>query len=137
MAEALILEVITPERRVIEVTTPWVTLPGIAGEMGILPQHVPLVTVIQSGVLRWTDAGQEHRAAVHHGYAQVSNDRVTILTELAESSEEIDQDRAAEAERRARDELRKLIDDGKDSAQRNDKYEAKLSRAITRQTIAK
>ncbi len=137
MAEALKLEVITPERRVIEVTTPWVTLPGMAGELGILPQHVPLVTTIDSGVLRWSDAGREQRAAVHHGYAQVSNDRVTVLTELAESSEDIDPDRAAEAERRARTELRKLIDDAEESERRIDKYEAKLRRAVTRQIIVR
>ena len=133
MAEALILEVITPERWVIEVTTPWVTLPGMEGELGILPQHVPLVTAIQSGVLRWSDKGREQRAAVHHGYAQVSNDRVTVLVDMAERREDIERERAVEAGNRARQMLRELIDDAEDAEPRARQYGAELQRAITRQ----
>lgn len=133
MAEALILEVITPERWVIEVTTPWVTLPGVAGELGILPQHVPLVTAIISGVLCWSDAGREQRAAVHHGYAQVSNDRVTVLVDLAERREDINRERAVEAGHRARQMLRDLIDDAEDAEPRARQYGAELQRAVTRQ----
>ncbi len=79
MADTLKLELVTPQRRILEVETPWVTLPGASGELGILPDHVPLLTTIGTGILRWSQGGEERRAAVHYGYAQVVGNRVTVL----------------------------------------------------------
>lgn len=134
MADQLTLELVTPQRRLFEIETPWVTLPGAAGELGILPDHVPLLTTIGTGVLRWHDGEQECRAAVHYGYAQVAGNRVTVLTEMAERREEIDSGRARSAEERARKELRELADDKAEEG-RIDKYEAKLNRAVVRLSL--
>lgn len=134
MADQLTLELVTPQRRLFEIETPWVTLPGAAGELGILPDHVPLLTTIGTGVLRWHDGEQECRAAVHYGYAQVAGNRVTVLTEMAERREEIDAGRARSAEERARKELRELADDKAEEG-RIDKYEAKLNRAVVRLSL--
>jgi F-type H+-transporting ATPase subunit epsilon len=134
MADTLQLELVTPQRRLFTVETPWVTLPGAEGELGILPQHVPLLTTIGSGVLRWSQGGKEQRVAVHYGYAQVANDRVTVLVEMAERREDLDATRVAAAAERAKKELRGRPDE-KGEESRNKKYEAKLSRAMVRQSL--
>ena len=131
MADTLRLELVTPQRRLMEVETPWVTLPGTAGELGILPGHVPLLTTISTGILRWSQKGEEYRAAVHYGYAQVAGNRVSVLVEMAERRGDIDLARAQMAEERARKELRELHDEAAEES-RVKKYEAKLVRAMTR-----
>ena len=131
MADTLRLELVTPQRRLIEVETPWVTLPGTAGELGILPDHVPLLTTISTGIMRWSQKGEEYRAAVHYGYAQVAGNRVSVLVEMAERRGDIDLARAQMAEERARKELRELRDEAAEES-RVKKYEAKLGRAMTR-----
>jgi F-type H+-transporting ATPase subunit epsilon len=136
MAAQLTLEVLTPQRRVLTVETPWVTVPGTLGELGILPEHIPLVTTVDSGVLQYEQDGQRRRAAVHYGYAQVQGDRVTVLSEMVELSDQIDLGRARDAEQRARDKLRELIADQQAERDRLDKYEAKLKRAMARQRAA-
>lgn len=131
MADTLRLELVTPQRRLLEVDTPWVALPGTAGELGILPEHVPLLTTIGTGILRWQEEGEERRAAVHYGYAQVAANRVTVLVEMAERRGDIDKARAKMAEEKARKELRELIDEHAEVT-RIKKYEAKLNRAVIR-----
>ena len=134
MAGTLQLELVTPFRKLFTVETPWVTIPGAEGELGILPQHVPLLTTIESGVLRWSAEGKEQRAAIHYGYAQVANDRVTVLVEMAERREDLDAARLAAAAERAKKELRGPRDE-KGEASRTKKYETKLTRAMVRQSI--
>jgi len=134
MADQLRLELVTPQRRLMEVDTPWVTVPGADGELGILPDHVPLLTTINSGILRWHEGGEEKRAAVHYGYAQVSANRVTVLVEMAERRGDLDLARAKAAEERARKELREMLDENAEES-RIKKYEAKLSRAFVRQNL--
>jgi F-type H+-transporting ATPase subunit epsilon len=134
MADMLHLELVTPQRKLFDIETPWVIIPGSSGELGILPQHVPLLTTIDSGVLRWSRDGKEQRVAVHYGYAQVSGDRVTVLVEMAERREDIDKARLAAAAERARKELRARPDE-KGEETRQKKYEAKLARAMVRESI--
>ncbi|HKI98643.1 MAG TPA: F0F1 ATP synthase subunit epsilon [bacterium] len=136
MADLLTLEVLTPQKRVLSLETPWVTLPGTMGEMGVLPEHIPLVTTVDTGILQYEQDGQRKRAAVHYGYAQVQGDRVTVLSEMVELAEQIDRDRAQTAEQRAREKLRELIAQQEDERARLDKYEAKLKRAMVRQRAA-
>lgn len=135
MAEQLTLEVITPNQTLLHTTVDWVTLPGSEGELGILPQHVPLVTNLDSGILRFEAEGRTSLLAVHYGYAQVQGSTVTVLSEMAERAEEIDLSRAKEAEQRARQTLQELIGKQNDEEQRVQKFEAKLKRAIVRQTL--
>jgi F-type H+-transporting ATPase subunit epsilon len=136
MAGLLTLEVLTPRKRVLSVETPWVTIPGSQGELGVLPEHIPLVTTVDTGILQFEQDGNRRRAAVHYGYAQVQGDRVTLLSEMVELSDEIDLERAREAEQRARTMLRDLIAQQNEERDRLDKYEAKLKRAMVRQQAA-
>jgi len=135
MADQLKLEILTPRERVIAAETPWVTLPGTMGEMGVLPEHIPLVTTLNSGILAYEENGQRKRAAIHYGYAQVQGDQVTVLTEMVELDEMIDLDRARDAERRAREALQNLIGKQEESETRAVKHEAKLTRSLVRQML--
>ena len=131
------LRIITPQREVLATDTPYVVLPGSEGELGILPQHVPVVTTLDSGILRLARDGKEIGVAVHYGYAQVRDDTVTVLAEMAELAEDIDVARAANAEQRAREQLQKLIAEQQLEEYRMKKYESKLKRAVVRQTLRK
>ena len=136
MAERLTLDILTPHRRVLSAETPWVTVPGSEGELGILPEHIPLVTTVDSGILAYEREGQRRRAAVHYGYAQVQGDTVTVLAEMVELAEEVDLERARNAAQRAREMLRQLSAEKEAESQRMDVYEAKLKRALVRQQLA-
>ncbi len=137
MADLLTLEILTPQKRVLSTETPWVTLPGSEGELGILPQHVPLVTAMGSGVLAYEEDGQRKQAAVHYGYVQVAADRVTLLSQMLEPAEEIDLERARQAEQKAREQLRSAAAGGKDeNGIPFEKIESKLKRALVRQKAA-
>lgn len=102
MAEKLQrVEIITPERRVYSADVRFVVLPGTEGELGILPDHAPLVTALKIDVVRITHEGKVQKIAVHGGFAEVRNNRVIILANAAERAEEIDRARAEAAKQRA------------------------------------
>ena len=86
------LEVVTPQKKALETEVDSVTLPGSEGELGILPDHIPLLTTLDTGIVSYTNGSQKQILVVHWGYAQVEGERVTILAELAESVSEIDGD---------------------------------------------
>ena len=104
MADRLLLELVTPERRVLSEEVVEVRIPGVVGELGVLPGHAPLLTALGTGPLAYTQAGVEHRLAVQGGFAEVLPDRVTVLARVAELPGEIDLEAArrqlAEAEAR-------------------------------------
>jgi F-type H+-transporting ATPase subunit epsilon len=97
---ALKLQVVTPERRIVETDAEEVQLPGSEGYLGILPGHAPLITLLKTGVLSYRQAGAERAMAVSAGFAEISNDRVSVLADTAESAAQIDAP-AAERERAA------------------------------------
>lgn len=80
-------------------------VPGIEGELGVLPLHAPLLTMIQPGVLRIVKGGEEVQMAITGGFIEVRQNRITILADAAERGEEIDVTRAEEARRRAQERL--------------------------------
>lgn len=84
------LEIVTPERKVVETEAEAVTLPTASGEAGILPNHAPLVSALKPGVLAYTNRGTTERIAVAGGFVEVSGDRVSVLTDAAETAGEID-----------------------------------------------
>ncbi len=90
MADRLELELVTPQRRVLSESVDEVRLPGVLGEMGVLPGHTPLLTELGTGPLAFTVAGQERRLAIQGGFAEVLPDRVTVMATVAEAPEEID-----------------------------------------------
>jgi F-type H+-transporting ATPase subunit epsilon len=99
----LTLQIITPERVVFsEEGVESVTLPGSEGELTVLPSHSPLMTELSPGPLVFRKGGQETDVAVAGGFLEVRDDKVTILADTAERSEEIDAARAEEARQRAR-----------------------------------
>jgi len=135
------LAIVTPNKMVLETSAASVTIPGSEGEMGILPGHVPLITTLDSGVLLFQNEGKSkpRAIAIHWGYAQVDNDNVTVLAELAETAEEIDVLRAEVAKKKATEALNQThppADDWDDEQHRINQYEADLSRAVSRQHAA-
>jgi len=107
LPETLELEVVTPERHVLRETTNWIELPGLDGCLGILPGHAPLITELGIGALSYRGRDGMQFLAVIRGYAEVLPDRVIVLAEIAERSEEIDVERARQALERAQERIAK------------------------------
>ncbi len=99
------LEIITAERVVYSDEVDVVVAPGIEGELGILPHHAPLMTSLQPGEIRVRKDGEEVFMAVSGGFLEVMANKVTILADAAERSEEIDEARVQEAMKRAQEQL--------------------------------
>jgi len=95
------LEIVTPEAKVFSDDVDMVTLTGLEGEMGILPQHMPLMTQLVAGEIVVNKGGETFFLAVGDGFVQVTGDRVSILTDMAIRAENIDEAKAEEARRRA------------------------------------
>src|ERR1043166_8126495 len=101
MAATLKLEIVTPDAKIFSEDVEMVTLPGVEGEMGIFPQHVPLMTQIVSGEIVARKNGQDFFLAVGEGFVEITGDRVAILADMAIRAENIDEAKAEEARRRA------------------------------------
>ena len=101
MAKTLKLEIVTPEARVYSDNVDMVTLPGIEGEMGILPEHMPLVTQLVAGEIVVQKDGAMSYLAVGDGFVEVTGERVSILTDMAIEADKIDEAKAEEALRAA------------------------------------
>jgi F-type H+-transporting ATPase subunit epsilon len=95
------LDIVTAEKLVYSEEVDEVVAPGIEGQLGILPQHSPLMTMLSPGELLVKQDGNEINLAVSGGFMEVRPDRVTILADTAERAEEIDLARAEEARKRA------------------------------------
>ena len=93
---ALQLVVVTPERKVVETQADEVQLPGAEGYLGILPGHTPLITLLKTGVLSYKGGGRSGAFAISSGFAEIAEDRVSVLADSAQAAGEID---AAAAER--------------------------------------
>jgi F-type H+-transporting ATPase subunit epsilon len=111
MAATLKLEIVTPEAKTYSEDVEMVTLPAAEGEMGVYPQHVPLMTQIIPGEIVVRKDGQDYFLAVGEGFAEITGDRVAILTDMAIRAEQIDEPKAEEARRRAEARLAEKIDD--------------------------
>jgi F-type H+-transporting ATPase subunit epsilon len=98
-------EIVTGERVVYSDEVDSLVAPGVAGELGILPHHAPLLTTLGPGELRVTKDGQEQAMAVTGGFLEVLANTVTVLADAAERVEEIDEERAREAIRRAEERI--------------------------------
>ena len=89
------LEIVTPETKVYSEDVDMVTLPGAEGELGVYPKHVPVLTTLKPGELRVIKDGRETAMAVGEGFVEIKTDGVSVLTDMALGSEQIDE-RAAE-----------------------------------------
>ena len=99
------LEIVTAESIVYEDDVEIVVIPGVEGQLGILPHHAPLLTALQPGELVVRKEGEETAIAVSGGFVQVLDDKVIVLADSAERAEEINEERAQEAMRRAQERL--------------------------------
>src|SRR5438034_6891027 len=111
MAATLKLEIVTPDAKVFSDDVEMVTLPGVEGEMGIYPNHVPLMTQIVSGEVIARKGGQDYFLAVGEGFVEITGDHVAILADMAIRAENIDEVKAEEARRRAEARLAEQLDD--------------------------
>jgi F-type H+-transporting ATPase subunit epsilon len=105
MADTFKLEIVTPEKKVVETTAEEVQIPGKSGYLGILPGHAPLITELAVGEITYRENSSEQRLAVAWGFAEVLPDKVTILAETAERPSEIDAERARKSKERAEQRL--------------------------------
>jgi F-type H+-transporting ATPase subunit epsilon len=106
MADTLQLEIVTPEAVIYSEAVDMVTLPGSEGETGIYPNHVPLMTKVQAGELIAKKAGAEEILAVSEGFAEITGDHVSILTDNAANSTDIDEATAEDARSKAEKRLK-------------------------------
>jgi F-type H+-transporting ATPase subunit epsilon len=132
MAQQLQLDVITPERRVLSEQVDMVTVPGLGGELGILPGHTALISQLKTGVLSYVKAGATSQLHVSGGFVEISDDRVTVLAEVAERPEEIDAARA----RLARDHVEKQLSAWSGTEEDFEVARAKLERSMIRLHLA-
>jgi F-type H+-transporting ATPase subunit epsilon len=109
MTDTLQLEIVTPEATVYSETVEMVTLPAVEGQMGVLPLHVRLVTQLVPGELIVRKDGRDNYLAVGEGLVDVSNDRVSIVTNMAVAIDNIDEAAAEEARERAATRLREKL----------------------------
>ena len=109
MANTLQLEIVTPEATVYSEAVEMVTLPAVEGQMGVLPLHVRLVTQLVPGELIVRKGGHEDFLAVGEGLVEVTNDRVSIVTNMAVAIENIDEAAAEEARERAAARLKEKL----------------------------
>jgi F-type H+-transporting ATPase subunit epsilon len=97
----LLLEIVTPERLAFSAEVDSVQVPGIEGELGILPHHAPLLSALGVGELRIRRGALEESFAIFGGFVQVRPDKVVVMAETADIASEIDLERAEEARREA------------------------------------
>ncbi|KRE94546.1 ATP synthase F1 subunit epsilon [Paenibacillus sp. Soil766] len=124
-----LLEIVTPERKVYAEQVSMVSVKGVQGELGILPNHIPLVTPLKIAPITVKKAGSKDAViAVNGGFMEVRKDKVVILAESAELPEQIDIDRARAAKERAEKRLAETKQDNVDFK----RAEASLQRALNR-----
>ena len=126
------LEVVTPERKVLSEPVDTVTVPGLGGELGILPGHTPLISQLQTGVLAYSAGGKSSQLHVSGGFVEVKDDVVSVLAEVAERPEEIDAARA----RLAREHIEKQLTSWTGTEEDFETARAKLERSMVRIQLA-
>ena len=129
---ALDLEIVTPERLAYSDTDDSVQLPGVEGELGVLPHHAPLISMLGVGELRIRKGGSEEVFAIVGGFLQVRPDKVVVMAETADMASEIDLEKAQEARREAERALESGYHEGADLAAAR----AALQQALLRIRVA-
>ncbi len=131
MADKINLEVITPEKLALREVVDEVVVPGLGGELGILPDHTPMISQLQTGVLTYRQGTEKKVMHVSGGFIEVLPDRVAVMSDVAERPEEIDFQRAQRARERAE---KRLASNNTDIDFR--RSELKLQRAVIRMQIS-
>ena len=105
MTDTFQLEIVTPEKKVVDAPAEEAQIPGKNGYLGILPGHAPLITELSVGEITFRSGGEQQQLAVAWGFAEVLPNKVTVLAETAERPSEIDVERARKAKQRAEQRL--------------------------------
>jgi F-type H+-transporting ATPase subunit epsilon len=102
----LLLTIVTPEKTVVaDKAVDFVTIPALGGEMGVLPGHAPFVAQLKEGIMHYREGHHREVFAVLSGFVEIFSDRVLVLAEGAELAKEVDEERARQALRKAKDKL--------------------------------
>lgn len=99
------LEVVTPEKKVVDAEVDSVTIPTASGEVGIMPNHAPLISALKPGILSYSAKGASDRLVIAGGFVEVSNNTVAVLADSAETADEIDRSSV----KAARDEAEQML----------------------------
>lgn len=99
------LEIVTPERRLVDVEADSVTVPTVRGEIGLLKSHAPMISAIKPGILAYTSKGSSEKFVVSGGFVEVSSDKVSVLADIAEQASEVNVGDAQAAKQQAEKEL--------------------------------
>jgi F-type H+-transporting ATPase subunit epsilon len=132
MAEKMKLEIVTPYSKVLDMEVDEVTATGKLGEFGVLPGHAPFLTSLKIGELAYKNNGITEHMALNWGYFEIQDDKIIVLVETAEASDQIDVARAKAALGRAEEALKKLSPEDK----QHKIYEAAVERAVIRMQVA-
>jgi F-type H+-transporting ATPase subunit epsilon len=111
MPDTLKLQIVTPDGEAYSEDVNMVTLPGVEGQLGVYPQHVPLMTQMTPGEIVVRKDGHDYYLAVGEGLIEVMGDHVAVLTDLAIASEKIDEAKVEEARQRAEARLKEKLSD--------------------------
>jgi F-type H+-transporting ATPase subunit epsilon len=132
MAEKLLFEVVTPDRKLLSAEADVVVLPGVEGQFGVLANHVPFLSALDIGEMYYRDGAKTEFLSVSGGFAEVTGKKVTIVAESAEMGREIDIERARMALERAEKRLAAAKTENIDYV----RAEAALRRAMMRMKVA-
>ncbi len=132
MANKILLEVVTPDRKVVSTEADVVVCPGVEGQFGVLYGHIPFLSALDVGEMYYKDGAKTEYLAVSGGFAEVTGKKVTIVAEAAEFGREIDVERARRALERAKARLAAAKTENIDWA----RAEAALRRAMVRMKVA-
>ena len=125
------LEIVTPDRVVLRSEADYVSLPGVEGEFGVLPEHIPFFAALKIGCLHFENNGKTEYAAISGGFAEIANNRVQLLVDSGELAGEVDVHRAEAALKRAEERLNTAKERHDDNINVL-RAEIALQRAITR-----
>ncbi len=130
----MVLDIVTPERKLVSAEVDEVTAPGFYGEFGVLPQHTPYLCQLGIGVLSYRSGSARYFVSIIEGYAEVGPEKITILAEGAERAEDIDAARAEDSRTRAQERM-----GGRRTEEELDfdRAELSLKRAIARISVAR
>jgi len=126
------VELVTAEERKVSGEADFITAPGVDGELGVLPNHIPLMTPLRAGEVMIRNDGHEEYLVVSGGFLQVLPTKVVILADAAERAEEIDEQRAEEARKRAQEHMARKDATPEESIA----YGQALERAVLRLRVA-
>ena len=126
------LEIVTPEKKVFDDTVDVVTVPTASGEIGILPNHAPLISSLKPGILSYTSRGATERMVIAGGFIEINSNKVSILADVAERPDEID----AETARQEREATEKILAGWKGTEEELEAELEKLEKAQARLQLA-